>query len=74
MITVNALLFGYLHIIYYNWIAVLLTIMGGFLFAWMYERTRSTLLLSIAHALYGDLLFTLGLGTYFYNGTMGVTF
>ena len=71
MITLNALLFGYMHIIFHNWIAVLLTIGGGFLFASMYERTRSTLLVSIAHALYGNLLFTIGLGTYFYTGTIG---
>ncbi|HEY9189813.1 MAG TPA: CPBP family intramembrane glutamic endopeptidase [Sulfurovum sp.] len=70
MITVNALLFGYMHVIFQNWVAVLLTAAGGFLFAAMYERTRSTLLVSVAHALYGNLLFTLGLGTYFYNGTM----
>ncbi|MEA3434093.1 MAG: CPBP family intramembrane glutamic endopeptidase [Campylobacterota bacterium] len=74
MITINALLFGYMHIVFHNWIAILLTIGGGFLFAWMYERTRSTLLVSLAHALYGNLLFTLGLGIYFYNGTMGTIF
>lgn len=70
IITVNALLFGYMHIIFQNWIAVGLTILGGFLFASMYERTRSTLFVSVAHALYGDLIFTVGLGTYFYAGTM----
>lgn len=70
MITVNALLFGYMHIIFQNWVAVLFTVAGGFLFAAMYERTRSTLLVSVAHALYGDLIFTVGLGTYFYNGTL----
>lgn len=70
IITVNALLFGYMHIIFQNWIAVGLTVLGGFLFASMYERTRSTLFVSVAHALYGDLIFTVGLGTYFYDGTM----
>lgn len=70
MITVNALLFGYMHIIFQNWIAVGLTALGGLLFASMYERTRSALFVSVTHALYGNLLFTVGLGTYFYNGTM----
>jgi len=69
-ITANALLFGYMHIIFQNWIAVGFTLLGGFLFASMYERTRSTLFVSVAHALYGDLIFTVGLGTYFYAGTM----
>ena len=70
MITINALLFGYMHIIFQNWIAVGLTVLGGFLFASLYERTHSTLFVSITHALYGDLIFTLGLGTYFYAGTL----
>ncbi len=70
IITANALLFGYMHIIFQNWVAVGLTVLGGFLFASMYERTRSTLFVSVAHALYGDLIFTVGLGSYFYNGTM----
>lgn len=70
-IILSALLFGYMHIIFHNWIAVLLTLGGGLIFASMYVRTRSTLLVSIAHALYGDLLFTIGLGEFFYNGTIG---
>jgi len=70
LITVNALLFGYMHILFHNWIAVLLTIGGGFIFAWIYERSHSTVLVSLTHALYGDMLFTLGLGTYFYSGTL----
>ena len=70
LITVNALLFGYMHIIFQNWVAVGLTVLGGFLFASIYERTHSTLFVSITHALYGDLIFTVGLGTYFYAGTM----
>jgi membrane protease YdiL (CAAX protease family) len=72
MITVNALLFGYMHIIFQNWVSVGLTVLGGFLFASMYERTRSTLFVSVAHALYGDLIFTVGLGTYFYGGTLSM--
>lgn len=70
IITANALLFGYMHIIFQNWVAVTLTVLGGFLFASMYERTRSTIFVSIAHALYGDFIFTVGLGIYFYAGTM----
>ena len=72
IVTVNALLFGYMHIIFQNWVAIGLTVVGGFLFASMYVRTRSTLFVSIVHALYGDLIFTLGLGTYFYNGTLSI--
>jgi len=69
-ILLNGLLFGYLHIIFHNWVAVFLTIGGGILFAWMYERTTSTALVFVVHALYGCMLFTLGLGQFFYNGTL----
>lgn len=66
----NALLFGYMHIIFHNWIAVALTFIGGLFFAYLYLRSRSLLFVSIVHALYGDLIFTLGLGQYFYHGSI----
>ena len=69
-IPVNALLFGYMHIIFRNGVAVGLTIAGGILFAVIYERSRSTLWVSVVHSLYGGLLFTLGLGRFFSRGTL----
>lgn len=68
-VTLNALLFAYIHIVFGNWIAVVFTFFGGFLFAQTYLKSRSILLTAIEHSLYGDLLFTLGLGYYFYHGT-----
>ena len=68
--TINALLFGYMHIIFHNWVAVILTIVGGFLFAYTYHRSRSTLLVSLEHALFGCLVFTIGLVQFFYKGTI----
>jgi membrane protease YdiL (CAAX protease family) len=65
-ISLNASLFAYLHIVFHNWIAVALTLIGGMYFATTYARTRSTLLVSLEHALYGSLIFTLGLGQFFY--------
>lgn len=70
-ITLNALLFGYMHIIFHNWVAVVLTTGGGLLFALIYERTRSTAVVFVAHSLYGWMLFTLGLEEFFDNGTLG---
>jgi membrane protease YdiL (CAAX protease family) len=64
---VNALLFAYVHIIFDNWIAVIFTFFGGLLFAQTYLKTRSTLLTSIEHSLYGNTLYTLGLGHYFFH-------
>ena len=69
-IYLNAFLFGYMHILFHNWIAVLLTIGGGFIFARLYEKTHSLMVLFVAHSLYGCMLFTIGLGEYFYTGTV----
>ncbi len=63
----NALLFAYMHIIFENWVAVLFTFFGGFLFAQTYLKTRSTLLTAIEHSLYGNTIYTLGLGHYFFH-------
>ncbi len=69
-ITASAGAFGFLHIVFKNEIAVVMTLVGGFLFARTYEASRSTLLVSIEHALYGCFVFTIGLGAYFYSGAV----
>ena len=70
MIFANAAAFGFAHIIFENALAVILTLAGGFIFARTYERSNSILAVSIEHALYGDLIFTIGLGMYFYHGAV----
>lgn len=67
MISVSALSFGFAHIIYGNIPAVLLTIVGGYLFALTYHRSRSILVASLEHALYGCLLYTIGLGQFIHT-------
>ncbi|OQX13653.1 MAG: hypothetical protein BWK76_15920 [Desulfobulbaceae bacterium A2] len=64
MIFASALTFGFAHIIYGNIPAVLLTLVGGFLFAITYQRSQSILLVSLEHALYGCLLYTVGMGQF----------
>ncbi|WP_169508951.1 CPBP family intramembrane glutamic endopeptidase [Amorphus coralli] len=68
MIAANAVLFGAAHILFGNWIAIVLTGIGGVLFAWRYERTRSFWPVWLEHSLYGNLVFTVGLGRYLYSG------
>lgn len=67
MISVSALTFGFAHIIYGNIPAVLLTLIGGYLFAITYQRSRSVLVVSLEHALYGCLLYTVGLGQFIHT-------
>ena len=70
LIAASAVAFGVMHVVFENWIAVVLTLMGGVLFAHTYERSRSTLAVSVEHALYGCLVFTIGLGWFFYGGAV----
>ncbi|NCC21565.1 MAG: CPBP family intramembrane metalloprotease [Alphaproteobacteria bacterium] len=65
----SALSFGFMHVMFGNWIAVVLTVLGGFLIARTYRLYRSLALVCIEHALYGCLVFTIGLGAYFYSGS-----
>jgi len=67
MIAASALLFGYVHIIFGNWIAISLTAFGGFLFGMTYRRSGSLLLACLEHALFGDFIFTIGIGQFFYH-------
>ncbi len=70
MIAASAVAFGYMHIVFENTIAVMMTLAGGFLFANTYDETRSTLAVWFEHSLYGCFLFTIGLGRYFYHGAV----
>jgi len=67
-VAASALTFGFVHIIFLHWIPVAMTIVGGVLFSLTYLRTRSLWVCSLEHALYGCMLFTVGLGEYFYHG------
>jgi membrane protease YdiL (CAAX protease family) len=67
MITTNAALFSFGHILFGNWIALAGGFVGGLLWADTYRRSGSLLVVSIEHALYGSLAFTIGIGRYFYS-------
>ncbi|HTQ97935.1 MAG TPA: CPBP family intramembrane glutamic endopeptidase [Candidatus Acidoferrum sp.] len=67
MILASALAFGFVHIIFGNWLSVGLCVIGGFLFSLTYQRSGSLLLACIDHALFGNFIFTIGLGRFFYH-------
>jgi membrane protease YdiL (CAAX protease family) len=71
MIVASAIAFAFMHIIFRNTLAVALTFAGGLLFAARYAETNSLATSAFEHALYGCWLFTVGLGQYFYHGTIG---
>ena len=60
---INAILFSLAHIFFKSSLVLFLTFLGGLLFAITYKQTKSTVLVSIEHAIYGCWLFTVGMGT-----------
>lgn len=70
MIAASAVGFSLGHIVFQNWPSVLLTFLGGWLFARTYQRTESVVLVAIEHTLYGWAIFTIGYGEFFLAGTM----
>ena len=69
MVAASALAFGFMHIALGNWLSVVLSAIGGFLFALTYHQSGSLVLASIEHAIFGNFIFTIGLGQFFYHGT-----
>lgn len=70
IIYVNALAFGFVHLAFGNFLAVGLSVIGGYIFAKTYMATKSFSLVCIEHALYGDFIFTIGLGEFFYHNSV----
>jgi hypothetical protein len=71
LIAASTAAFGYAHLMFQSYLAVGLTVLGGLVFARTYARSRSTCTVALEHALYGWVLFTVGLGRYFYLGAVG---
>jgi len=68
VIAASALAFGFVHIVFGNSISVVLSTIGGLLFALTYQQSGSLLLACIEHAIFGNFIFTIGLGQFFYHG------
>ena len=68
LISMSALAFGFAHVLFINPVAPVLSLVAGFIFAESFYKTRSLSLVALEHTLYGNALFTIGLGWYFYGG------
>ncbi|MDX1463803.1 MAG: CPBP family intramembrane glutamic endopeptidase [Marinirhabdus sp.] len=62
MVFVNAVVFSLAHLFFRNVLVLVLTFVGGLLFGLTYIKYRSTTAVTIEHALYGNWLFTVGMG------------
>ncbi len=69
MVLASACAFGFVHIMFRNWLAMALCAFGGLLFGLTYQNSGSLLLVCLDHALFGNFIFTIGLGRLFYNGS-----
>lgn len=69
-IGISGILFAWAHILFMNWLAIILCGIGGILFAQTYIKHRSLALVWLEHSIYGCFIFTIGLGWYFYSGAV----
>ena len=67
-ILLNGLLFGFGHLVIGTPLAIYGTMATGVLFAWRYAMTRSFWAVFIEHTLWGWMVFTVGIGRYFFTG------
>lgn len=70
MVIMSAIVFAYAHVLYINPVAPTLGLIAGLIFAATYLKTQSLALVTIEHGLYGNALFVIGLGWYFYSGSV----
>lgn len=71
MVLASALVFAYAHILFINWVAPLLGFLAGLIFARTYAQHKSLALVSIEHGLYGVSVFFIGIGYFFWRGSVG---
>lgn len=71
-VTANALVFGLGHLFYMNPVTIAMTVLAGGIFALAY-RHHGFVAAVILHAVAGQIVFTSGLGIYFYHGAVGAT-
>ncbi len=67
-IVMNSVLFGFAHIVVDSPFAIASTAVGGLILATRYALTRSYWAVYLEHALWGWLVFTVGLGRFFFSG------
>jgi len=65
LILTNAAAFGMGHLMFGNWVAPVLTGLGGIMMAHTYRKTRSAAASWAEHSLYGDFVWTIGIGRLF---------
>lgn len=65
-ILLSGISFSFVHILYYSHVSIILTFIAGLYLSSVYLRTKSVVFTSILHGALGNLVFTVGLGDYFW--------
>jgi membrane protease YdiL (CAAX protease family) len=70
MVLASAAAFAWVHIIFHNRLALILTALGGILFGLRYLQTGSLFITCVEHSLYGCAIFTIGVGRSLHHASM----
>jgi membrane protease YdiL (CAAX protease family) len=70
LMVANAALFSLAHLMYWSAVVAAMTFAGGLVFAWAYRQRRSFPLAVVLHSVSGWVIFTAGLGVFFYSGNV----
>jgi membrane protease YdiL (CAAX protease family) len=71
-VAANGAAFGLGHLFFYNPVTVGMTALGGALIGWAYlTRGRSLMLAWVLHSLAGQIIFTSGIGIFFFHRAAG---
>ena len=67
MVLLNGLLFSFAHLYFGSITALVITFVGGVVFAYSYLKTNSLLFVAIEHAIYGLILLSSYMNDHFYK-------
>ncbi len=70
----NAALFSLAHLMYWSGVVAMMTFAGGLVFGWAYRHRGSFPLAVVLHSVAGWVVFTVGLGVFFYTGNVSRPF
>lgn len=65
-ILISGFTFSFVHILYYSPVSLILSFFAGVYLSKTYLETKSVLFTSILHGILGNIVFTIGLGEYFW--------
>lgn len=66
---VNAAIFSLAHLMYWSLVVAVMTFVGGWIFAKLYQE-KGFPAAWVAHAIAGNMLFSVGMGAYFWSGAV----